>query len=143
MDPTPYLSIICAEAPNPYWRPTFCTVCAKPKISHPSLTGACKRAKISQSLKTKYELACKSNETMELAAHIQAAKIRAANLGTPNSGAAGTKYDIRTKEIQDLEKTHTPHWKQDERQERHQTRNQSGWTGSYTQHAKHQQGCAE
>ena len=96
VDPTPYLSIICAEGPDPYWRPTFCTVCDKPKISHTALTGACRRIKISQTLKTKYETTCKSNKTMETAAHTQAAKIRAANFGTPNSGAAGSKYDNRT-----------------------------------------------
>ena len=36
----------------------------------------------------------------------------------------------RTKETQDLERTHTPPWEQDELQERRQARNQLGWTGS-------------
>ena len=96
-DPTPYLSIICAEGPAPYWRPTFCTVCAKPKISHPIiLTGTCKRVKISQSLRTKYELACKANKTMDTAAQVHAAQIRAANQIPVHHGTASPKYDNRT-----------------------------------------------
>ena len=61
----------------------------------------CTRSKITQILRTKYELLCKSNATMNMAADILTAKARAAarqQHNTPHTGGApgNTRYDNRT-----------------------------------------------
>ena len=92
MDSKLYIEMLCTEG-DVYWRPTFCASCSKPKIIHAAAARGCTRTKITQLLRTKYELACNSNPVMGVAAKILTAKVReeraaqAQHQGPPTSSA--------------------------------------------------------
>ena len=96
-----YMDLNCKGA-SIFWRPTFCSNCGKPKITHPRISRVCSRASISQVLKGKYELVCMSNLVMEMAADNLAAKTKEErNQAQSSDGGAAPadtrRYDIRTK----------------------------------------------
>ena len=104
-EPKVYIDMICTDGNSVYWRPTFCNSCGKPKIVHPVGVAAtvCKRTKITQLLKVKYEAACKSNPVMEAAALTLATRMReqkaaavAAALPPSGNGTSNTRFDNRT-----------------------------------------------
>ena len=102
MDSKLSIEMLCTEG-DVYWRPTFCASCSKPKITHAAAARGCTRTKITQLLRTKYELACKSNTVMGVAAKILTAKVReeraaqAQHQGPPTSSAcSNTRYNNRT-----------------------------------------------
>ena len=95
-----YIVMLCTEG-EVYWRPSFCATCSKPRIVHSALNRTCTRSKISQVLRTKYEILCRSNATMNVAADILAAKARATarqQHAMPHAGGASSnnRYDNRT-----------------------------------------------
>ena len=103
-DAQQYIALLCTEG-EVYWRPTFCQTCSKPRIVHSALNRTCTRSKITQVLRTKYEILCRSNGPMCVAADVLAAQARAAarqqyqqQHNTPHAGGAtgSTRYDNRT-----------------------------------------------
>ena len=89
-----YISIICSDGASVHWRPTFCTKCCKPKITHTplGLSNCGARSRATQQQRTLYELACKGNRTMDMVAVSLAAEKRedrAEALAAQNTAGAG------------------------------------------------------
>ena len=98
VDARRYINIISSDIAAIYWRPRFCTTCSKPLVTHdPLQQNRCQRLIITQAERTRYEKACRNNDTMTIAAEIIAAterEARAAQQQTPPM--VNTKHDNRT-----------------------------------------------
>ena len=99
VDARRFINIISSDAMAVYWRPRFCTTCSKPMVLHnPLQQNRCQRLTITQAQRTRYERACKNNDTMSIAAEIIAATVREDKASQqPTPIGANAKHYNRTK----------------------------------------------
>ena len=77
VDARRFINIISSDIAAVYWRPKFCTTCSKPMVMHsPLQQNRCQRLILTQVERTRYEKACKNNETMAMATEIITAAAR-------------------------------------------------------------------